>query len=181
MQYTAPNWREENGVIYFSVTALGITGKNWITRLEDNDCYVGKYAKQLLRCPDFKPTKAGTLIEVAVLKGTLFEDNDRITKKIRAEGALRKLGTPEPELACLIRLKFTDKEIGAMGLWWIVTMHEPIEDRNGDPSLLSADSYGPNCWLEAYYGRPDDWWDRSLGFAFRRDSSECVILKFPDS
>src|SRR3989338_4837086 len=95
------SWREEDGVIYFSVTSDGTT-------------------------------------EVAVLKGMLFEDNDRITKKIRAEADKRKLSKPNAELACLIREKFTDKEIEAMGLWYIVAMHEPINDSDGDPFLLNA-------------------------------------------
>ncbi|MEX1120240.1 MAG: hypothetical protein WEB94_00595 [Candidatus Paceibacterota bacterium] len=124
------SWREEDDVIYFSVTSDGTTGEDWIKRLKGNGFRVGDYAKQVLRSPDFKPT-SGVTTEVAVLKGMLFEDNVRITKKIRAEADKRKLGKPEPELACLIRLKFTDKEIEAMGLIWIFAMHEPINDSGG--------------------------------------------------
>ncbi len=153
------SWREENGVIYFSVTSDGTTGEDWIKRLEGNDLRIGDYAKQVLRSPDFKPTN-GVVIEVAVLKGKLFEDNDRITKKIRAEADKRKLSEPNAELACLIREKFTDKEIEAMGLWWIVAMHEPINDSGGGPSLLSADRFDGGRWLRAYDGGPDS------GFAF---------------
>src|SRR3989338_1235966 len=131
------SWREEDGAIYFSVTSEGTTGKDWITRLESKGFRVGDYAKQVLRSPDFKPTN-GVTTEVAVLKGMLFEDNDRITKKIRAEADKRKLGKPEPELACFIREKFTDEEIEAMGLVWIVAMHEPIGDSDGSPNLLGA-------------------------------------------
>ena len=98
------SWRVEDGVIYFSVTSDGTIGEDWITRLEGNGFCVGDYAKQVLLTPFFKPTN-GMTTEVAVLKGMLFEDNDRITKKIRAEADKRKLGKPEPELACLIREK----------------------------------------------------------------------------
>jgi hypothetical protein len=159
------SWREEDGVIYFSVTSDGTTGEDWITRLESKGFRVGDYAKQVLRSPDFKPTN-GVTTEVAVLKGMLFEDHSRITSKIRAEGALRKLVVPNAELACLIREKFTDKEIEAMGLWWIVVMHEPINDSGGDPSLLYADRCDVGRWLNAYYDRPDGRWDRGCGFAF---------------
>lgn len=159
------SWREEDGVIYFSVTSDGTTGEDWIKRLEGNGFRVGDYAKQVLRSPDFKPTN-GVTTEVAVLKGMLFEDNDRITKKIRAEADKRKLSKPNAELACLIREKFTDKEIEAMGLWYIVAMHEPINDSDGDPCLLIADRDGDGRWLGAYYGRPDHGWDRDNGFAF---------------
>src|SRR3989344_8863779 len=84
------SWREEDGAIYFSVTSDGTTGEDWIKCLEGKGFRVGDYAKQVLRSPDFKPTK-GLTTEVAVLKGMLFEDNDRITKKIRAEADKRKL------------------------------------------------------------------------------------------
>lgn len=104
--------------------------------------------------------------EVAVLKGMLFEDNDRITKKIRVEADKRKLFKPTPELACLIREKFTDKEIKQMGLWCIVTMHEPIKDSDGDPSLLHANRADDGRWLDAYRDRPDSSWNREDGFAF---------------
>jgi len=159
------SWREEDGVIYFSVTSDGTTGEDWINRLEGNGFRVGDYAKQVLRSPDFKPTNSVTT-EVAVLKGMLFEENDRITKKIRAEADKRKLIVPNAELACLIRLKFTDKEIEAMRLIWIVAMHEPINDSDGVPDLLNADRDDDGRWLNSCIDRPDCRWDRGSGFAF---------------
>ena len=113
------------------------------------------YAKKVLRSPDFKPTK------VAVLKGMLFENDDRITSKIRAEADKRQLQKPNAEVACLIREKFTDEDIEAMGLWQIVTMHEPIVS-----DLLGADRSDDGRWLGAYYGEPDRRWSRDGGFAF---------------
>ncbi len=159
------NWREEDGVIYFSVTSDGTTGEEWIKRLEDKGFRVGNYAKSILRSADFKPA-TGITTEVAVLKGILFEDNDRITKKIRTEAANRNFQTPNAEIACLIREQFTDEEIKAMGLTWIVAMHEPIKDSGGDPRLLYASRGGDGCWLDAHYGEPDYGWDRGGGFAF---------------
>jgi hypothetical protein len=159
------SWREEDGVIYFSVTSDGTTGEDWIKRLEGNGFRVGDYAKQVLRSPKFKPTN-GVTTEVAVLKGMLFKDNDRITKKIRAEADKRKLSKPNAELACLTREKFTDKEIEAMGLWYIVAMHEPINDSGGDPILLYAHRGGVGRWLNACDGWPGDGWHRDSGFAF---------------
>ncbi|MDA1335136.1 MAG: hypothetical protein O2794_03960 [bacterium] len=160
------SWREEDGVIYFSVTSDGAIGEEWIKRLEGNGFRVGDYAKQVLRSPDFKPTN-GVTTEVAVLKGMLFEDHfDRITKKIRAEADKRKLSKPNAELVCLIREKFTDKEIEQMGLWYIVAMHKLINDSDGDPRLLSARRSGDGRWLGACYGRPGRGWARAYGFAF---------------
>ncbi|QQG42669.1 MAG: hypothetical protein HYW15_00365 [Candidatus Giovannonibacteria bacterium] len=159
------SWRKEDGVIYFSVISDGTTGEDWVTRLESKGFRVGDYAKQVLRSPSFVPTK-GVTTEVAVLNGMLFEDNDRITKKIRAEADKRKLEKPNAEVACLIREKFTDEEIKAMGLWWIVAMHEPINDSDGLPDLLYADRDADGRWLLAYYDRPGVRWPRDSGFAF---------------
>ncbi len=160
-----PNWREEDGVIYFSVTSDGTTGPQWIERLEAKGFRVGDYAKSVLRSADFKATN-GITTEVAVLKGMLFEDNDLITKKIRTEAANRKLETPNAEIACLIREKFTDEEIKAMGLIWLVAMHEPIKDSFGDLSLLDANGFNVGSCFNTFYGGAFDKWDRACGFAF---------------
>ena len=158
-------WREQDGVIYFSVTSDGATGEAWIKRLESKGFRVSVYAQRALRSSDFKPTN-GVTTEVAVLKGILFKGNDRVTKKIRSEAERRKLTKPNTEVACLIREKFTDKEIKAMGLWWVVAMHEPIAGSAGAPRLLLAGRRGVGRWLHAYFDDPGGRWCRGLGFAF---------------
>jgi hypothetical protein len=157
------NWREEDGVIYFSVTSDGTTGPQWIERLEGKSSRIGDYAKSVLRNEDFKPTN-GVTTKVAVLKGMLFEQNKRITKNIRIEATNRSLETPNAEIACLIREKFTDEEIKAMGLIWIVAMHEPIKDSDGAPRLLNANRFDGGPWLFAYDDEPYSMWRHELGF-----------------
>ena len=161
----SPSWREKDGVIYFSVVSEGTTSEDWIIWFESNDFQVSGYAKEVLRSPDFKPT-SGVVTEVAVLKGMLFEATDRATKTIRAEADKRKLSKPNPELACLIREKFTNDEMFAMGLLDIIVMHEPIKGVNGDPLLLSVMRYNFGRWLDACGGRPGDGWGPGSGFAF---------------
>lgn len=158
-------WREQDGIIYFSVVSDGTTGEQWIRRLEKKGFRIVDYAKILLLSPDFKPT-SGVTTEIAVLKGILFEDYDRITKKIRAYAAERKLEAPNAEVACLIREAFSDEEIEAMGLWRIFAMHEPIRDSDANPHLLYARRYGDGRWLDAYYDKPNGRWERDYGFAF---------------
>lgn len=126
---------------------------------------VGRYARDLLRSPRFVPT-AGVTTRVAVLKGALFEDAGRFTGIVRASAATRGLLIPNVEVACLIREKFADKEIEQMGLWFIATMHEPINDSDGDSALLVSHRGGDGRWLSAYSQRPDGKWRRDSGFAF---------------
>lgn len=158
-------WREQDGVIYFSVTSDNTTGLQWIERLEKKKFRVSDYAKILLRSPDFEPT-SGVTYHIAVIKGMFFEDKDRITKNIRAGAEKRNWQKPNAEVACLIREKFSDKELEAMGLWWIVTMHEPIKDSYGDLRLLGVSRGGDGRWLRTDYGGPADRWYRDRGFAF---------------
>ena len=161
----ARNWREHDGVIYFTVISDGTTGSEWITRFEQKGIRLSDYAKSLLLSPDFRPT-SGIVYQIAVLKGMLFNDNERFTKNIRQEAGNRQLTKPSPEVACLIRWIFTDEEIKAMGLDWITAMHEPIKDSAGDLILLSTDCDDDDSWLDAYYVNPDRKWNRRRGFAF---------------
>lgn len=153
-----------NNIISFTVASDGTTGPEWIMRLEKGGYRVSDWAKELLNSKDFKPTK-GT-VEVKVIKATYFTDDKRITKNIRKEA--KKLGfeTPNAEIACLIREKFSDKELESMGLWYIVTMHNPIKDSDGYPDLLCACRGDDGRWLHACWGYPDYDWSDDGAFAF---------------
>lgn len=158
-------WEERDGVIYLSVTSDGTTGPEWIARLENGSFRLTTYAKQVLCSADFQPTN-GVTYQLAILKGMLFEDSDRTTRKIRNMADQRQLTKPNAEVACLIRENFSDEEIEAMGLYWIVTMHEPIKDSVGALRLLAADRRGGGRVLDACYVKPDYGWGRGSGFAF---------------
>jgi hypothetical protein len=103
---------------------------------------------------------------VAVLKGMLFNNNERVTKNIRAEVERRKLSEPNAEIACLIYEKFSDEELEAMGLWGVITMHDPIKDSGGDPVFLGILRLGLGRWLAPCSAGPDVWWFCVFGFAF---------------
>ena len=162
----ALRWREQDGIIYFTLPPTdGTTGEDWIVRLQSKGFQIDDYVKSILQSKDFAPTN-GITNEIAVLKGLLFSDSDRITKNIRTEAYRLKFGKPNAEVACLIREVFTDKELEAMGLWWIVAMHEPIKDSDGDPLLLSAYRHDGGRRLNANYDKPVHRWYRNCGFAF---------------
>ena len=160
-----PACHERVGGISFLVRSDGTTGEEWVERLLAGGFRVGRYARDLLRSPRFVST-TGVTTRVAVLKGALFEDGNRFTENIRDEAAQRGLLTPTAEVACLIREKFTDEEIKTMGLWFVATMHEPINDSDGDSDLLIAHRGGDGRWLSAYSQRAEVRWRRDSGFAF---------------
>jgi hypothetical protein len=160
------SWCEKDDIIYSTVISDGATGDYWIKRLKSNGVRFGDYTEYMLRSSDFKPTN-GVTTKVAILKGKLFEDNDRIPKKIRVEAIDRRnLFKLSVELACLIREKFTDKEIEAMGLQHIYFMHEPINYLGGTPLLLFASRSGGGRWLSACQDKPGVMWGPNCGFAF---------------
>ncbi len=165
------NWREQDGAIYFSVTSNGMTGEQWISRLEATGFQIGDYAKSILRSPSFKPTK-GVTTEVAVLKYPLFGDGYLFTEGIRAFAAERQLTrsggltTPNAEVACLIREALPDEEIEAMGLVQIVVMHGPVDDSDGTPSLLGVARNDAGRHLDAFLASPGFGWPVTSGFAF---------------
>ncbi len=163
-------WHEQDGLIRFSVISDGTTGPEWIKRLEKKGFRIGDYAKSILKSKDFKPT-SGIATEIVVLPGKLFSDSDRITKNIRAEAERRSFGTPNAEIACLVREKFSDEDLEAMDLAWIVAMHDPIKDSVGDPSLLGADRDDDGSWLSARWGHPGRRWYGGGGFAFALSQS----------
>lgn len=165
ISFPKKKWWEENGVIYFKVTSDGTTGKQWIARLEKQGFKLSDWAKRLLLSKYFKPT-TGIVYTIAVLKGNLFMSDNCITKKIRSEAAKRKLVTPNPEIACLVREMFSDAEIKAMGLIWIVTFHKPIKDSDGDLLLLNTSRNGDGSWLNTFYGNSGGRWLDDSGFAF---------------
>ncbi len=159
-------WHEHGGIIYLPpITSDGTTGPQWIERLKTKNIRLSSYSERVLHSDDFKPTD-GVTTDIAVIKGALFENNERTTKRVRALADLLKFTKPNPEAACLIREMFSDEEIEAMGLGWVITMHEPINVSVGSPRLLGASRGVGGRWLNAYYGSPGNGWDSSNGFAF---------------
>ncbi len=154
-------WTEKNGIIYFSVTSDGTSGEEWIGRLEKKGFKISDYAKSVLRSKDFIAT-SGIKTEIAILKG----DDNLVTRQIRAKASDLGLTTPNSEVACLIRETFSDKEIEAMGLGWLVVMHESIKDFGGDQRLLILRRHGADSSLGAYYDNPDNRRRHDRGFAF---------------
>jgi len=158
-------WTEQDGVITFSVTSDGTTGEEWITRLECKGMVVIDHAESLLRSKAFKPT-TGITTQICVFKGSLFRDNERVTKQIRVEAKKRGFTKPNAEVACLIRERFTNQELEAMGLDMIVAMHEPIKDSTGHSYLLCADRSHDVPLLHTSYCDPGPCWYVTDGFAF---------------
>lgn len=173
---TETKWTTDaEGNIRFTVMSNGMTREQWEQHLERRGWRIGDWARNALRRASEAPT-SGVPYSIVVRPGKKIKDNDRITKKIRAHAAKQGWKTPHWEVSCLIRDAFTDEQLEQMGLWYIVTMHEPIEDSGGDPCLLCAYRGGAGRWLGASYVRPGGDWNDCGGFAFvvQQESSASV-------
>src|SRR3989344_207226 len=154
-----------SNMIVRHVTMDGRTGEQFIATLESANYNVGDYAKQLLRSDKFVSTN-GKTYKLVVMKGEEFEDNDRITSKIRDEAKKRGYLTPPVEVAPLLRELVSDEELEQMGLYWLIVMHEPITASDGYPKVLGIDRDDKGRWLSACGGYSGSGWSRELGFVF---------------
>lgn len=172
----AKKWTEKEGIIHLFVTSNGMTGEQWVNRLTSQGVDIDEDDfKSFLLSKDFKPTN-GVTYKIAILRSELFyNDENRTTINIREEANKHKFSTPNIEVACLIRDKFSNKELEDMELWSIVVMHEPIKDSQGDPLLLNVSRAGNSCLLYSIYGKLDRLWLRSgIGFAFVAGKACCL-------
>lgn len=146
------------------LTSLGLTGMEYISRLEKKGFQATDWAKGI--SAKIPASRKGTTYEIALIKGSEFSPPYPTTKEIRAEAVERGYGTPPAEIAYLLREKLSDEEIEAMGLWWIVVMHESLEYSGGDPNLLATFRDDDGRPLNMCIGRSSVGWDRVDGFAF---------------
>lgn len=156
---------DDEGNIHFTLTSNGLTREQWEQHLERRGSRISYYACQVLRRASEAPTN-GVTYNIVVCPGKKISDSDRITEKIRAAADKKGWLNPHWEVACLIRDMLTDEQLEQMGLWYIVTMHEPIKDSDGYPLLLGSDRGDGGCRLRACYDGPDGGCSRGDGFAF---------------
>lgn len=159
-------WREEDGIIYFTVTSDGTTGAQWIDRLKDAGHIVEpRHAGTILLSKDFIPT-TGVTTEIAVFKGRPWGSDTQKAVDFDAIAEKQKWTKPNAEVACLIREMFTNKNLEQMGIWWIVVRHKPIIAL-GDSWFLAADRGDGNHYgLTACRSFPSTRGDRTGGCAF---------------
>jgi hypothetical protein len=157
---------DDEGNIHFTLPPTkGLSREQWEQHLEHRGWRIGDWARKVLRHASETPTN-GVTYNIVVRPGKKISNGDRITKKIRVAAEAKGWVKPHWEIACLIRDTFTDEQLEQMGLWYIVTMHEPINDSDGVPILLYSRRDDDGRWLRADYDRPDDEWHDFGGFAF---------------
>ena len=149
----------------FEVTTNGLTGEQHIEALEsEGDRVIGE-ARASLCGRDFVATQ-GETYKLTLVRGHEFEDEERNNRNIRAKAAARGYRKPPFELAPYVQAMFAPEDLQWSGLSYLVTMHQPVTDSDGDLILLGFDPRGDFPSLVAYGGDRDDEWDRDAGLLF---------------
>jgi hypothetical protein len=158
---------DDEGIIHIDLpVTTGITGPEWSKMLNTS-----KWADDLLNSDDFQAT-TGKIYKIAIIPGKFFSDKDRTMANIRKEIDRRKWSQGSEissEIACLLRRHLSDQDIADLGLYWLITMHEPIKDSDGDPSLLSMNRSDDDI-LDTDSGHPGNQCFDDNGFV-------CVVLQ----
>lgn len=156
--------RERDGVLTFRVASDGTTGPGWIHRLENRGLLVNTPAREILRTSNFMPT-TDVVTEIAVLKDSLFDDRRLDSLSVRSEANRRNLVTPTVEAGCLLCEAVMRGDVEAIGLDWILVMHDPINVVIG-PHVLGTRHNRSGRGLVAGRDGPGERWGRGGGFAF---------------
>ncbi len=160
--------------ITFTVTGLGLTGEQWITRLVSGGHKLSDWARDILSKSDYDENhrlEAGKEYKVTLVFGKeIKKDKDRSTANLKAI-ATRELGEQsvtglKGELALLIREKFTNTELEAMGIFYITVLHEPIIDSVGHADVLYSNRSDDVSFVIARYDGPGSQWVDVGAFAF---------------
>lgn len=159
------------------LTALGLSGPEWIARLEKKKYRVSDWAKQLLNSPEYEKhrLKKGETIEVALVKHTDVGINPT-TKQIQDYAKKQGYGMSTAEVALLIREALSDKQMEDMGIYYISNLHDPIKDSGGIPYVLCPYRDDGGRWVFARWGCPDRRWDGSGASAFPVPASKASTL-----
>ncbi|MBI2065820.1 MAG: hypothetical protein HYT68_02015 [Candidatus Zambryskibacteria bacterium] len=165
VEVKAPEPKKIVPVVLKEVTSDGVSGKDGIKDLEKARYNVGNWAKDVMKQKAYVVVNGKTYKPV-VLKGEDFTDDERVTSNIRKVAEEMGFITPPAELARLLRKSVSDEEIAAMGLYWLIVMHESITASDGRPVVLGLSRDDGGRWLYAYRGNSDNRWFRENGVVF---------------
>lgn len=160
-----------------TVTTTGLTGKQWLARMEKGKYQVSSYAKDILLSKEFDAAnlKKDISQEIVIVKASDVGQYST-TQQIKDYAKSKGYGMPTPELALLVRETISDEEMKELGVWYVAVLHDPIKDSDGDPDVLDSDRRDGGRWLDAYWGNPGAQWDDDGSFAFLVSASGTQTL-----
>ncbi len=111
---------ENDGIIRFKVTSDNTSAKEWLRRL--NSFSLDRDLKDTIR-EQLIPSN-GINYEIVILRKSLLKNQTVTVQNLKNEAKKRNFKTLNLEAVCLIREKFSSKELEDMGINWIITMQQ---------------------------------------------------------
>ncbi len=162
-----PKFFYSDNVTYVLTRSIGLSKDDTIHALETQEgTAIIPVAKQMIANKEFETTDDVVYV-VAIINGRLLGSHYRTTRAIRAKARERRLLTIHEENAFLLRSKFYNRELTAMGYSKIVVMHKALKDAEGKKRLLNVSM---NEGYECITARTDEqkhFWQPDTGFAFQ--------------
>lgn len=155
------------GVIQFTVTSDGTTGKGWIHRFLEKGYPVTTGAQRILLSPAFTPT-VGVTKRISILPFSTVPNGKVELEEVLNGARSRNLRESTYEVLCLIRDMFSNEEIEAMGLKWIIAFHKAEQAPGLHPGFLGLSIADVQGTVQSYaYERSG--YGKETGFVFEGD------------
>lgn len=143
----------------FVLTSGLLDGEMWEYQMKIRGIKIDEDVEAMLKC--IVPN--GPIdTEMVILEGRRFQ-GDASAEMLQAEVKHLGLVTPDPALACILRLGLTAADIHAMGFHSINVLHAPIRDLTGCMSQFSLE----DAWL-TYRFEEEGAVSPRAGYAFER-------------
>ncbi len=126
---------DDCGNIHLSLRSEGTTSRQYYHLFKTRGFIFSGCVQDVLFHASDKPT-SGVVYRVVILPIKNIVGRDRSDRKVIDYGFRRGWQRPHWEVACLIRDRLSSRQIKNMGLSWIVSMHEPINNSCNDPHYL---------------------------------------------
>lgn len=163
--------KNEHGHYLVEVTGRTLTSTAEIQLLTEQRFCVDDFARQCLisNRPDSYDAKhrleEGKVYRIAIVLGREIKQNCTMAN---LQAYAKQFGYQKPLAGLMPRIResVTDRQMEQMGISYIVGLHDPIKDSDGNPGILGASRAGDGRWLDAYFGSPDGEWGDRGAFAF---------------
>jgi len=156
-----------------ALQSKGWTGSEWVSALLGSGVKVTGRAIDVLTGDEFDEEHVtdGCKYDTVFIHGDEFSDDKRTTKNIRRVFIDEpRLGEPPAEVAPLLVEDFLAVCLTSIQMEYdinyLVILHTPIENSDGDPHLLRVNHSGINVRLDARRIDTVDCWDSQVGFVF---------------
>ena len=161
---TNPQLKIKDNIVYLTLMLNGMSGEEWIEYFRLKGLSLHGYFKYVLRSKFFVPGEKGSLVEIAVIKGTKFILPRANTNIVQEEAKKNKFEKTSPEIACLLRDFLSNSDLIELGIDRLAIWHDavPYQDLNLLLGIKVDECFDCNF----YFDSPTFNWSVGTGHVF---------------